>query len=112
MAPITDCLKKCEFAWSNAAAKAFVEIKVRMVSASVMRLPDFSKIFDVGCDTCSTSIGEVLAHEGHPVAYFYEKLNDAKQKYSTTIMSFIGDSSNSLLVTLFATTRIHSLFCS
>jgi len=44
MAPITDCLKKDEFAWSNAAAKAFVEIKTRMISASVMHLPDFSKI--------------------------------------------------------------------
>ena len=41
IASITDCLKKGEFAWSNAAAKAFVEIKTRMISAPVMRLPDF-----------------------------------------------------------------------
>ena len=41
MAPIADCLKEDEFAWSNAAAKAFVEIKERMISAPVMCLPDF-----------------------------------------------------------------------
>ena len=45
MTPITDCLKKGEFNWSHAAAKAFVKIKKRMVSASVMRLHDFSKVF-------------------------------------------------------------------
>jgi len=40
MAPITDYLKKGEFAWSNAAAKVFVEINT-IVSAPVMRLLDF-----------------------------------------------------------------------
>jgi len=41
MTQITDCLKKSGFAWSNAAAKTFVEIMESMFSASVMRLPDF-----------------------------------------------------------------------
>ena len=87
MALITDCLKKCEFAWSNVAAKEFVEIKARMISATVMRLPDFSKIFEVACDVSGINIG-VLPQEGHPVVYFSEKLNDAKQKYSTYYKKF------------------------
>jgi len=78
MTPIMDCPKKGEFAWSNTAAKAFVEIKARIVSAPVMRLPGFSKIFEVACDTSSIDIGGVLAQEGHSVADFSEKLNDAK----------------------------------
>ena len=49
MAPITDYLKKVEFAWSNIAAKVFVEIKARKVSAPVMCLPDCFKIFEVAC---------------------------------------------------------------
>ena len=63
MAPITDCLKKGEFNWSHAATKAFVEIKKRMVSALVMRLPNFSKVFEVACDASGIEIGGVLAQE-------------------------------------------------
>jgi len=83
MIPITDCLKKCEFIWFNTAAKAFVEIEARMVSTLVTRLLDFSKIFEVVCDTSDIGIGEVLAHEGHLITYFSKKLSEAKQKYST-----------------------------
>ena len=83
MTPITDCLKKGEFNWSHAATKAFVEIKKRMVSVPVMRLPDFSKVFEVACDTSGIRIGGLLTQEGHPVAYFSEKLNDTRQRYST-----------------------------
>ena len=78
MASIMDCLKKSEFAWSNVVAKAFVEIKARMISALVMRLYDFSEIFEVACDASGIGIRGVLAQEEHPVAYFSEKLNDAK----------------------------------
>jgi len=55
-----------------------VEIKKRMVSASVMHLPNFSKVFEVACDVSGIGMGRVLAQEGHPVAYFIEKLNDAQ----------------------------------
>ena len=44
--------------------------------------PDFDKVFQVDCDGSGTPIGSILRKEGRPIAYFSEKLNDAKRKYS------------------------------
>jgi len=73
--PIIDCLKQCEFQWSKRANKTFEEVKKRLTEALVMRLPDFTKVFDVECDASRVDIGRVLSQERHPVAYFSEKFN-------------------------------------
>ena len=67
MAPITDCLKSEGFQWTLAATKAFTEIKRMISEASVMRLSDFSKAFEVTCAS-GLAIGGVLSQEHHPVA--------------------------------------------
>jgi len=61
MALITDCLKREEFEWTKAAAKAFREIKERMTEAPVMRLPDFTKVFEITFDASGVGIGGVLS---------------------------------------------------
>ena len=83
MSPITDCMKQGEFVWTKATAKAFNEVKQKMTEAPIMRLPDFTKPFEVECDVSGIGIGGVLSQKHHPIAYCSEKLNDAKQKYST-----------------------------
>jgi len=75
MSPITDCLKQGEFQWSKGPNRAFEEVKKKMTEALVMRLPDFTKVFEVECDASGVDIGGVLSQEHHSVAYFSEKLN-------------------------------------
>jgi hypothetical protein len=48
-----------------------------------MVFPDFEKTFQVRCDASGVAIGAVLNKDNRHVAYFSEKLNDTKRKYST-----------------------------
>uniref|UniRef100_A0A2N9H3H4 Integrase catalytic domain-containing protein n=1 Tax=Fagus sylvatica TaxID=28930 RepID=A0A2N9H3H4_FAGSY len=60
IAPITECLKGGKFQWNEEAQKSFELIKKKGVG-----------------------IGAVLSQEGKPIAFFSEKLNESRRKYST-----------------------------
>jgi uncharacterized linocin/CFP29 family protein len=63
--------------------KIFKLLKQKIIEQPVLVLQDFSKKFQVRCDACGFAIGVVFSQHNRPIAYFSEKMNDAKMNYST-----------------------------
>eukprot|EP00253_Pinus_taeda_P029193 PITA_29193 len=84
-APIIETIKKDKqpFKWIVEAERNFQLLKKKITEKPVLVLPDFNKTFQVKCDASVEAIGGVLSQEDRPIAYFSEKLNDAKKKYSS-----------------------------
>ena len=81
--PLTDTIRgdKKEFKWTTTTTRSFELLKKKVIEQPVLSLPNFTKVFQVDCDASGSAMGVVLSQEGKPIAYFSEKLNDAK-KYS------------------------------
>jgi hypothetical protein len=54
-----------------------------MTENHVLSFPIFNKFFQVDTDVNRTEIGAILSQEKRPVAYFSEKLNESRHKYSS-----------------------------
>ncbi|PHT85009.1 hypothetical protein T459_13452 [Capsicum annuum] len=81
--PLTNLLKKDSFVWSDKASTTFFDLKRAFSSVSVLALPDFSKVFFVKTNASGIGIGAVLSQEGHPIAFFSQKLSPRMQVTST-----------------------------
>jgi len=52
----------------------FEDLKKRMVSTPILKLPDFERPFEIHTNSSDFSIGWVLVQDGHPLAYESRKL--------------------------------------
>jgi hypothetical protein len=85
--PLTDLTKNAvKWQWEEEQEHAFVQIKVALVSAPVLRIPDFGKEFVLTTDASLVSVGAILQQnfgEGvQPVAYASRKFNPTECRYS------------------------------
>ena len=80
--PIIEVIKGRTFEWNEATQSIFEEIKKKLTRAPVLALPSFAKTFEVECDASRVGIRAFLSQEMKPIAYFSEKLNETKRKYS------------------------------
>jgi len=83
-APLNELVKKgVDFKWGIDQIKAFEILKEKLIKAPLLVLPNFSKTFEIECDASNVGIQVVLLQEGHPIAYFTEKLKESHLNYST-----------------------------
>ncbi|GKA27304.1 transposon ty3-I gag-pol polyprotein [Tanacetum coccineum] len=88
--PLTRLLKKGSYEWNSAAQVAFEALKQAMISAPVLKLPDFTKEFTVETDASGGGIRAVLLQEGHPIAFLSKTLSAKHQLMSTYEKEFLA----------------------
>ncbi|GJX75097.1 RNA-directed DNA polymerase [Tanacetum coccineum] len=72
-----------QFTWTSEAAKAFDILKAKVTEAPVLALLNFDEVFQVEYDASGVGIGGILSQNQRLIAFFSEKLNDPRHKYST-----------------------------
>ena len=81
--PLTNLLKKGTlFIWTSKTETTFQTLKKALVTAPVLALPDFSKVFVIETDACDVGIGTVLMQDSHPLAYVSRALGPKNQTLS------------------------------
>jgi len=53
------------------------------VKASVLKLPDFDKDFEIHSDASNFAIGGVIVQDGRSVAFESKKLNETERRWPT-----------------------------
>ena len=65
-------------------------LKLKLTTAPVLALPDFSKPFDITTDASVVTVGGELAQNGRPVAFYSKKLTPAESRYHVTDRELMG----------------------
>ena len=72
-----------KFEWNDLCEKAYQELKRRLTSAPIMRVPERGQRYTVYCDVSKAELGCVLMQSGKVVAYGSRQLKNHEQNYPT-----------------------------
>ena len=72
------------FDWTPDCEKAFFDLKHALISAPVLKFPDFSKQFILTRYASNCGLGAVLSQDNHPCMFISRTLNKAEEKYTTS----------------------------
>ena len=86
---LCDLLRKSvKWSWTAEQDHSFNKIKQALLSAPVLIRPDFSKEFQLHCDSSDYAIGAVLTREvdglQHTIIFINRLLTSSERKYTTT----------------------------
>ena len=76
--------------WTDEASQALEKVKQKLTTAPILIIPNFSQPFELHCNPSKVGIGAIFSQNSKPIAFFSEKLNGAKLKYSTYDVEFVA----------------------
>ena len=86
--------KGIAFVWREEQQEAFDTLKSALLSAPLLRHPDFSKRFYVQTDACGYGLGAVLTQKyedgQHPILYLSRSLSEAERKWAARELEALG----------------------
>lgn len=90
---LTNLLKKgVPFVWTSQAQEAFTQLKLALVNALVLAIPDFSKPFVLETEASEVGFGAILLQDSHLVVYLDKAMclkNQALSTYEKECMTII-----------------------
>jgi hypothetical protein len=79
-----------EISWNDICQEGFDYLKAASTPAGTLKIPDFSKPFQLITDASDFDLGGILLHEDHAIVYESRILNSAERNYHTTDKEFLG----------------------
>ena len=76
--------KEIIFDWTTDCEKAFFDLKHELISAPVLKFPNFEEKFVLTTDASNQGLGAVLSQNNHPCLFISRTLNKAEEKYTTS----------------------------
>ena len=75
--------KGIPYVWTSVTQTAFEQLKLALINAPVLAIPDFSKQFVRETDASDVGFRAVLLQDNHPVAYLSKQVSKQNQALST-----------------------------